>query len=175
MCARVHAVAARIKSADSDSALTIESTAKHVTITQVQTTSKRTPTRAKKDQAGAVNLQINIGGRSTAPLKMQKQTVQTKISHNDRKSSRKKDASDTLATNAQQEVMSPEALSLKEEDGGDAPCRPPRPERGIRPPLLRRTRPRPAPRLGAMKDEKKKKQKERLDRWRKVNKEEANL
>jgi len=113
LCARVHAVAARIKSADGDNALTIKSTAKHVTITQVQTASKRTPTRAKKDQAGAVNLQINIGGRSTAPLKMQKQTVQTKISHNGRKSRWKKDTSGTLATNVQQEVMSPEALSKK--------------------------------------------------------------
>ena len=43
---------------------------------------------------------------------MQKQTVQTKISHNGRKSRWKKDTSGTLATNVQQEVMSPEALSL---------------------------------------------------------------
>ena len=43
---------------------------------------------------------------------MQKQTIQTKISHNGRKSRWKKDTSGTLATNVQQEVMSPEALSL---------------------------------------------------------------
>ena len=44
---------------------------------------------------------------------MQKQTVQTKISHNGRKSRWKKNMSGTLATNVQPEVMSPEALSEK--------------------------------------------------------------
>src|ERR1043165_6464161 len=41
----------------------------------------------------------------------------------------------------------------EEEGGSGVPCRPPRPERGVRPPLLRRTRPRPSPRFGAMKSE----------------------
>src|SRR4051812_3656860 len=41
----------------------------------------------------------------------------------------------------------------KEGNGSGAPCRPPRPERGVRPPLQRRTRPRPAPRFGAMEGE----------------------
>src|ERR1044072_4987614 len=44
--------------------------------------------------------------------------------------------------------------SIEEEGGlGGPPWRPPRPERGVRPPLLRRTRPRPALRFGAMKSE----------------------
>src|ERR1041384_8018566 len=85
-------------------------TTKHVTVAQVQTPSKQAPTRAKEDQARAVNLQINIRRRPTAPLKMQKQTIQTTFSNNGGKSRRKKNASGVFATNAQEKVITPEAL-----------------------------------------------------------------
>src|SRR3954471_21584840 len=72
----IHVVATRVKSADGDSAFTVKTTTEHVTITQVQAPRKQTPTIAKKNQAGAIHLQINIGRRSAAPLKMQKQSIQ---------------------------------------------------------------------------------------------------
>jgi len=86
---------------DGNNALTIKPTAKNIAIAQTQTVRKRTPTRAKKDQARTVKLQIDIGGSLTAPLKMQKQAIQTKISYNGRKRRRKKNVSGTPATNAQ--------------------------------------------------------------------------
>src|ERR1041385_676786 len=72
---RIHAVAARIERADSDSDFAVKTTAEHIAISQIQPPSKQTPTRAKKNQAGTINLQVNIRRRSTAPLKMQKQAM----------------------------------------------------------------------------------------------------
>src|ERR1041385_3324830 len=96
---RIHVVAARIERADSGSAFAVKVTAEHIAISQIQSPSKQTPTRAKKNQARAINLQVNIRRRSTAPLKMQKQAIQATLRDNGGKSRGKKDAIGTLATN----------------------------------------------------------------------------
>src|SRR4051812_993312 len=107
---RIHVVAARVKRADGDSAFAVKATTEHITITQIQAPREQTPTRAKKYQAGAVNLQINIRRRLTTPLKMKKQTIQATFRDNGGKSRRKKNASGALATNAQKKVIAPETL-----------------------------------------------------------------
>src|ERR1043165_367168 len=110
LAVRIHAVVARVKRADSDSAFAVKTTAEHITITQIQPPRKQTPTRAKKNQAGAITLQINKSRRSTAPLKMQKQAIQATFRDNGGKSRREKNASGALATNTQKKVIAPEAL-----------------------------------------------------------------
>src|ERR1041384_7436884 len=107
---RIHAVAARVERADSDGAFAVKTIAEHIAISQIQPTSKQTPTRAKKNQAGAINLQVNIRRRSTAPLKMQKQAIQATFRDNGEKSRRKKDAIGTLAMNTQNKIIAPESL-----------------------------------------------------------------
>src|ERR1041385_5480472 len=107
---RIHAIATRIECADNDSAITIKATAEHITILQIQPPSKQTPTRAKKNQARAINLQVNIRRRSTASLNVQKQAIQATFRDNGRKSKGKKDAIGTLATNTQNKIIAPESL-----------------------------------------------------------------
>src|ERR1041385_7663613 len=107
---RIHAIATRIESADSDSAFTVKATAEHIAISQIKPPSKQTPTRAKKNQARAINLQVNIRRRSKAPLKVQKQAIQAMFRDNGRKSRGKKDAIGTLATNTQNKIIAPESL-----------------------------------------------------------------
>src|SRR4051812_1388982 len=107
---RIHVVAARVKRADSNNAFAVKATKEHITITQIQAPREQIPTRAKRNQAGAVNLQININRRLTAPLKMKKQTIQATLRDNGGKSRRKKNASGAPATNAQKKVIAPEAL-----------------------------------------------------------------
>src|SRR4051812_44841480 len=107
---RIHSIATRIESAGSESALTIKTTAEHITIPQIQPPSKQTPTRAKKNQERAINLQINIRRRSAAPLKVQKQAIPSTFKDNGRKSRGKKDAIGTLATNTQNKIIAPESL-----------------------------------------------------------------
>src|ERR1041385_1612008 len=107
---RIHAVAARVERADSDSDFAVKTTAEHIAISQIQPPSKQTPTRAKKNQAGAINLQVNIRRRSTASLKVQKQAIQATLRDNGRKSRGKKDAIGTLATNTQNKIITPESL-----------------------------------------------------------------
>src|ERR1041384_1118271 len=104
---RIHVVATRIKCTDGNSAFVVKTTAEHVTITQIQTPREQTPTRAKKSQAGTINLQLHIRRRLTAPLKMKQQTIQTTFRNNGGKSRRKKNASVALATNAQKKVIAP--------------------------------------------------------------------
>src|ERR1044071_2786805 len=89
---RVHAIATRIECADSDITFTVKATAEHIAIPQIQPPSKQTPTRAKKNQARAINLQVNIRRRPTAPLKVQKQAIQATFRDNGRKSRGKKSA-----------------------------------------------------------------------------------
>jgi len=107
---RVHAVATRIKRTDGDSAFAVKTTTNHVTIAQIQTPREQTPTRAKKNQAGVVNLQINIRRRLTAPLKMKKQTIQTTFRNDGGRSRRKENASGALAMNTEKKIIAPEAL-----------------------------------------------------------------
>src|SRR3954470_15725633 len=107
---RIHAIATRIECADNDSALTVKATAEHITISQIQPPSKQTPARAKKNQARAINLQLNIRRRSTAPLKVQKQAIQATFRDNGRKSRGKKDTIGTLATNTQNKIIALESL-----------------------------------------------------------------
>src|ERR1041385_5451541 len=106
----IHAIATRIECADSNSAFTIKTTAEHMTISQIQPSSKQTPTRAKKNQVRAINLQVNIRRRSIAPLKVQKQAIQATFRDNGRKSRGKKDAIGTLAMNTQNKIIAPESL-----------------------------------------------------------------
>src|SRR4051812_4092479 len=107
---RIHAVVARVKRADDESAFAIKAAAEHITVTQIQTPRKQTPTRAKKNQAGAIDLQLNIRRRSKASLKTKQQTIQATLRNNGRKGRGKKNASGAPATNAQKEIVAPEAL-----------------------------------------------------------------
>src|SRR3954463_14009996 len=104
---RIHAVAARIKRTDSNNAFAVKATTEHITIMQIQAPREQTPTRAKKNQAGVVNLQINIRRRSKAPLKMKKQTIQAMFRDSGGKIWKEKKASGALATNAQEKVRAP--------------------------------------------------------------------
>ena len=137
-----------------ESIFTIKATAKSVTITQVQTLRKRLPARTKKNQTGAVDLQLNPRKRSNAPLKTKQQAAQTQLRNNGSESRGQKNASSAPATDAQRKIVAPTTLSKEEEEGADdAPRRPPREERGVRLSRPRRTRPQPvipAPRLGPM-------------------------
>jgi hypothetical protein len=107
---RIHAIATRIECADNDSALTVKATAEHITISQIQPPRKQIPTRTEKNQARAINLQLNIRRRSTAPLKVQEQAIQAAFRDNGRKIRGKKDATGTLATNTQNKIIAPESL-----------------------------------------------------------------
>src|SRR3954462_15223274 len=73
---RIHAIATRVKSADGDSIFAIKAATKSITVTQVQPPRKRTPTKAKKNQTGTIDLQLNIRRRSTAPLNTKQQAIQ---------------------------------------------------------------------------------------------------
>src|SRR4051812_20255425 len=95
---RIHAIAARVKSADGESVFAIKATTKSITITQAQTPRKRLPAKTKKNQAGTIDLQLSIRGRPRTPLKTKKQAIQTALRNNGSKCRRKKNASSVPAT-----------------------------------------------------------------------------
>ena len=110
---RIQAVAARVESTNGEGIFTIKATAKSVTIAQIQTPRERLPARSKKNQTGAIDLQLNPRRIPNAPLKTKQQATQTELRNSGSKSRGQMNASSALAKNAQEKILMPKSLLHK--------------------------------------------------------------